>query len=222
MGNHIGRNINALRVHYGLSQMRFAEMLEVAQTSVSSWERGITIPRQNIVSRIIEILPGVTYDDIMSDDNGFARRVLRRNDDDPDYANVPLHGSIAAGTPIEMLPINETYKIPRDIKACVSSDCYLLKVRGNSMDRVLPNGSYALIEPCDDVAFDNKPYAVCINGNEATIKRVRKLGNGFELVPDSTDPTYRPKIYDYNNPSTEVVTVLGRVVWYCIPFPWDF
>ena len=90
------------------------------------------------------------------------------------------------------------------------------------MNRVLPNGSYALIDPCEDVTADNKPYAVCVNGYSATIKRVRKLANGFELAPDSTDPTYKPVVYDYGEEGTETITVIGRVVWYCVPFDWEF
>ena len=67
-----------------------------------------------------------------------------------------------------------------------------------------------------------QPYAVCVNGFDATVKRVRTLSNGFELVPDSTDPTYKPTVYDYGEPDTETVTVIGRVVWYTLPFEWRF
>ncbi len=34
-----------------------------------------------------------------------------------------------------------------------------------------------------------KAYAVCVNGFDATIKRVKPLSNGYELIPDSIDPT---------------------------------
>ena len=63
---------------------------------------------------------------------------------------------------------------------------------------------------------------MAVNGNDATIKRVKKLSNGFELVPDSTDPTYKPKVYDYGEDGTEEITVIGRVVWFCVPFDWNF
>lgn len=41
-------------------------------------------------------------------------------------------------------------------------------------------------------------------------------------APDSTDPTYRPTVYDYGEPGTETVTIIGRVVWYTLPFDWGF
>lgn len=31
------------------------------------------------------------------------------------------------------------------------------------MDRILPNGCFALVDPCDDVTHDGDPYAVCVN-----------------------------------------------------------
>ena len=61
-----------------------------------------------------------------------------------------------------------------------------------------------------------------MNGYDATIKRVRKLNNGFELVPDSNDPTYRPQTFNYNEPGTQTITVIGRVVYYVLPFDWEF
>ena len=90
------------------------------------------------------------------------------------------------------------------------------------MNRVLPNGCMALVDPCEAMERDGEPYAVCVNGYDATIKRVRTLANGFELDPDSTDPTYKPTIYVYGVEGTETITVIGRVVWYCVPFDWGF
>lgn len=88
------------------------------------------------------------------------------------------------------------------------------------MNRVLPNGCYALVDPDDREPVDNQAYAVCVNGYSATVKRVRRLANGFELVPDSTDPTYRPMVYDYGVEGTDEITVIGRVFWYTLPFDW--
>lgn len=90
------------------------------------------------------------------------------------------------------------------------------------MNRVLPDGCYALVDPDEaEPIIEYKVYAVCVNGYSATIKRIRLLANGIELIPDSLDPTYRPTVYDYNDPDTVTITIIGRVVWYCIPFDYD-
>ena len=57
-----------------------------------------------------------------------------------------------------------------------------------------------------------------VNGYDATIKRIRKLANGVELIPDSYDPTYRPKVYDFNEEDTPAIKILGKVVWWCKEF----
>lgn len=137
------------------------------------------------------------------------------------YIEIPIYGAIAAGRPIAMAEIEGTFPIPQK-KHEQYPDAFLLRVEGESMNRILPNGSYALVDPCTDVDRDGQPYAVCVNGYDATIKRVRKLNNGFELVPDSTDPTFKPTVYDYGVEGTETITPIGRVVYYVLPFDWDF
>lgn len=51
---------------------------------------------------------------------------------------------------------------------------------------------------------------------------MRKLNNGFELVPDSNDPTYQKTTYNFNEPHTDPVTVIGEVVYYVLPYDWGF
>lgn len=115
-----------------------------------------------------------------------------------------------------MQAFENTFSIPGELSRRYP-DAFLLKVDGESMSRILPNGSYALVNPCHE-AIDGRVYAVAVNGYAATIKRVRNLANGIELLPDSIDPTFRPIVYDYADPQAESVTVIGEVVWYVVPF----
>ena len=36
------------------------------------------------------------------------------------------------------------------------------------------------------------------------------------------DPTYEPQVFNYNEPDTMAVTVIGRVVFYVLPTDWEF
>ena len=134
-----------------------------------------------------------------------------------DMVPVPLLDSIAAGTSIEMIDVDKTYDIPSEIHNKYPQ-AFLLKVADNSMNRVLPNGCYALINPCREATEPMKAYAVCVNGFNATIQRVKPLSNGYELIPDSIDPTFRSQIFDFNEIGTQSVSIIGEVVWYLIPF----
>lgn len=137
-----------------------------------------------------------------------------------DMVPVPLLDSIAAGTSIEMIDVDKTYDIPAEIHNKYPQ-AFLLKVTDDSMNRVLPNGCYALINPCREATEPMKAYAVCVNGFNATIQRVRPLSNGYELIPDSIDPTFRPQIFDFNEIDTQSVSIIGEVVWYLVPFGFE-
>lgn len=241
--NYIGNNINALRVDKGLNQEQLALIAGVTQQTVSSWETGGSIPRRGNVMKIIAAYPELTYDSIMSEINGYSKTIVEKMIKDihqkgyedgkkagefivdriknQAFVDVPLYGSIAAGTPIEMIEVDDTHPVPTAVMD-EHPDAFLLTVKGQSMNRILPDGCYALIDPCEEIEHDNQPHAVCVNGYDATIKRVHKLANGFELVPDSTDPTYKPKVYDYGEPGTEEITVIGRVVYHVLPFDWSY
>lgn len=137
-----------------------------------------------------------------------------------DMVPVPLLDSIAAGTSIEMIDVDKTYDIPAEIHNKYPQ-AFLLKVADDSMNRVLPNGCYTLINPCREATEPMKAYAVCVNGFNATIQRVRPLSNGYELIPDSIDPTFRPQIFDFNEIDTQSVSIIGEVVWYLVPFGFE-
>ena len=202
-----------------MSQEKFAAPLGLTQQNYGNYERGEQKLNSDLIVRICETY-GCTAEWLLGLDNRPAN-AIRVAHDDSSFVDVPLYGSIAAGTPIEMVESEGTFPIPR-AKHEEFPKAFLLRVTGESMNRILPNGCYALVDPCDDVERDNQPYAGCVNGYDATVKRVHKLNNGFELVPDSTDPTFKPQVFDYGIEGTETITPIGRVVYYVLPYDWRF
>ncbi len=209
----ISNQIKTLRLAADMTQAELAERLGVTRATVTQWESGWSQPRMGKVQKLAEIF-NISISELVDTEK-------KTHSSSSDFVDVPLYGSIAAGTPIEMIEIEEAYPVAAK-KIEQYPDAFLLKVKGRSMDKILPDGCYALVDPCNDVERDNQPYAVCVNGYDATVKRVRKLANGFELVPDSTDPTYKTQVYDYGVEGTETITVIGRVVYYVLPFDWEF
>ena len=187
------------RVAKGLTQAELAKQIGTTQQQIARYESGSNDVKSSVLLKISEAL-GVTLTYLLGMDNV----AIPSNN----MVDVPLYGAIAAGTPIEMTPVENTQPIPAKVYE-LHPNAFLLKVEGNSMNRVLPNGSYALIDPCKTVERDGAPYAVCVNGYD-------------QLVPDSTDPTYETKTYNYNEPETQTITVIGRVVYYVLPFDWEF
>lgn len=211
------RRLKELRDDAGLSQQAVADRIGISDTAYQNYEHG----DRDIPGNVIEAL-ALLYDtstDFILGLVKYKNKAAKPRTDG--FVDVPIYGSIAAGTPIEMIEIEGSHPVPAEVVE-EYPDAFLLTVRGQSMNRILPDGCYALVDPCEDVERDNQPHAVCVNGYDATIKRVHKLANGFELVPDSTDPTYKAKVYDYGEQGTEEITVIGRVVYHVLPFDWSY
>lgn len=213
-------NLKAARKAAKLTQKQAAERSGIALGTLRRWEQGKNEPDMASII-LLANLYGVTTDTLLgseyADEIPGAAKIIPF----PSRTAVPLLGRIAAGQPIEMDEVDDRIEIPEPV-FYKYPDAFLLTVDGESMNRILPNGCYALINPVDEIRRDNAPYAVCVNGYDATIKRVHRLNHGFELIPDSTDQTFVPKIYDYNDPATDVITVIGEVVWYTLPYDWSF
>lgn len=85
--------------------------------------------------------------------------------------------------------------------------CYLLKVKGDSMiPRFLP-GDFAVVKPQTDVDSGD-PAIVLIDGEEGTLKRIKKVTNGIILRSDNSLYTDR----EFYGEDTSLVTIIGKVI----------
>ena len=116
----------------------------------------------------------------------------------PEAANdsvieLPLHGRIAAGMPIEALEGQSTLPVPAALLG--PGEHYALEVAGDSMvEEGILDGDYALIRKTD-VAREGEIVVALINDEEATLKTFRREGSMVRLDPANRnyDPQrYRP------------------------------
>lgn len=223
MSTFIGNNIHSIRVNYGLTQAQLAELTGISQTSISAWECGKSVPRLSSVKQIVDAFPDLELDDLYSQVLGYSRRVLRGTNESPDsrFLYAPLYGSIAAGKPIDMLETDALHPIP-GVLAKRYPRAFYLKVQGESMNRRLPNGCFALINSQVAEAIDGKVYAVCVGTSSATVKRVRKRDGAIVLEPDSTDPSFRPQVFEgAGQEGEQELSIIGQVVWYTVPYDFE-
>jgi repressor LexA len=110
-----------------------------------------------------------------------------------DMLEIPLHGRIAAGTPIEALQGTETLPVPAALLG--PGEHYALEVAGDSMvEEGILDGDYALIRR-QDTARDGEIVVALVNNEEATLKTFRREGQMVRLDPANRqyDPQrYRP------------------------------
>jgi len=119
-----------------------------------------------------------------------------------DTIEIPLHGRIAAGTPIEALQGTEGFAVPSALLG--PGEHYALEVSGDSMiDEGILDGDFALIRKVD-TARDGEIVVALIDNEEATLKTYRREGRMVRLDPANS--RYEPQRYDESR-----VQIQGRL-----------
>lgn len=109
-----------------------------------------------------------------------------------DTMEIPLHGRIAAGTPIEALQGTESFAVPAALLG--PGEHYALEVAGDSMvEEGILDGDFALIRKAD-TAHDGEIVVALIDNEEATLKTFRREGSMIRLDPANRN--YEPQRYD--------------------------
>lgn len=119
-----------------------------------------------------------------------------------DTIEIPLHGRIAAGTPIEALQGTEAFAVPAALLG--PGEHYALEVSGDSMiEEGILDGDFALIRKVD-TARDGEIIVALIDNEEATLKTYHREGPTIRLDPANS--RYEPQRYDENR-----VRIQGRL-----------
>jgi repressor LexA len=178
-------------------------------------ERGF-IRRLPHRARALEVLkrPEVAPPPARPERTGFSPRVIKGDFKgaipgatvarDADAVELPLHGRIAAGTPIEALrDPSSTVSIPAVLLA--RGEHYALEVSGDSMvDAGIFDGDTIIIQACD-TAENGSIVVALVDDAEATLKRLRRRGASIALEP--ANPNYETRIF-----GPDRVKVQGRLV----------
>lgn len=115
---------------------------------------------------------------------------------------LPLHGRIAAGTPIEALEGQSSLSVPAALLG--PGEHYALEVSGDSMiEAGILDGDYALIRRTES-ARDGEIVVALVDEAEATLKYFRREGQMVRLDP--ANHAYSPQRYQSGQ-----VRVQGRL-----------
>jgi repressor LexA len=131
------------------------------------------------------------------------------NQDTPEQMNdntisLPLHGKIAAGTPIEALS-DPTQSIDVPMSMIGNRDCYALEIEGDSMiEAGILDGDTVVIER-GDTAENGAVVVALVDDQEATLKRLRRKGDSIALEP--ANAAYETRIF-----GPDRVKLQGRLI----------
>ena len=119
-----------------------------------------------------------------------------------DTIEIPMHGRIAAGTPIEALQGTEGFAVPAALLG--PGEHYALEVSGDSMvEEGILDGDFALIRRVD-TAREGEIVVALIDEEQATLKTFRREGQMVRLDP--ANRMYEPQRY-----RPEQVRIQGRL-----------
>ncbi|MBF9061254.1 transcriptional repressor LexA [Rhodobacterales bacterium HKCCSP123] len=145
---------------------------------------------------------------------GFAPRVIEGDRSDPPRGAMPVEaaatelpvmGRIAAGTPIEAISeVASHVAVPQQMLRGGRSH-YALEVKGDSMiEAGINDGDIVVIE--EGATAENGEIVVAlVEGQEATLKRLRRKGGMIAL--EAANPAYETRVF-----RDDQVTVQGKLV----------
>lgn len=127
--------------------------------------------------------------------NAATAAVIRAPEAKPAPANdvieIPLHGRIAAGVPIEAMETSAMLPVPAALLG--AGEHYALEVSGDSMiEAGIFDGDYALIRKTD-TARDGEIVVALVRGEEATLKYLHRDNGMIRLDP--ANAAYEPQVY---------------------------
>lgn len=115
---------------------------------------------------------------------------------------LPLVGRIAAGRPIEAIPGRDTLNLADFF---LGPDRFALRVRGDSMSGAgILDGDTVVVQR-SATARDRDIVVALIDGDEATLKRIRYGKGSVTLIPEN--PEMEPMTYEKDRVAVQGVVV---------------
>ena len=165
----LGSNIKRLRVEHCLTQGELGKIAGVSPMAVSQWENGRAVPRMGAIQRMADYF-GISKSSLIDDEaDGFVAGSVHY---EVTSLTAPVYGRISAGDALEMLPVTEeAYVIPPVAES--HPDGFFLTVSGDSMDKIMPNGSLVYFDKSAEVPSHRDRS---IDASDPDAPQVRILG----------------------------------------------
>lgn len=204
---NFGNNLKKIRQEKEMTQEELAKKINTSRSNIANYENDKNMPSIEILNNLSEALN-------CSTDYLLGKSDKKTNTSDIDNLDkkiymCPVYGQISAGQPnwaeecIEgRLPLDP------DFMGIVNpEEHFFLRVNGESMNKIVKNGAFALIHKQDYVE-NGEIAVVLVNGYDATLKKFTKQGDLVILEPQSKDDSFETQVYDKNTP----IKILGKYI----------
>lgn len=200
-----GTNLKKIRQDNNLTQEELAKKINTSRSNIANYENDKNMPSIDILEKLSEILS-------CSIDYLLGKSDIKNPDLKDKLFLIPIVGKVAAGKPIFANENIEGY-LPIDplmYNLTSPNGFFFLQIQGESMNKLIKNGSYALIKK-QDYAEDGDVIVAIVNGDdEATVKRYKQLNEQFVMLePVSEDSSFQPIPIDLKNTN---FSIIGKVI----------
>lgn len=199
------RNIFSANLRYYMEQSKknqvdLANDLGVTSSTVSDWVNAKKYPRVDKMQMIADYL-GILISDLREEKATFPS-------ESPNITVIPVFGSVQAGIPLDAIEeILDYEEISSDMAS--QGEYFALQVQGDSMEPRIKEGDVVIVRKQADVE-SGETAIVLVNGNDATIKKIKKGSEGIILVPNNS--SYEPMFYSNQDIHSLPILILGKVV----------
>lgn len=197
--------IKKLREEFRITQQELADKLNGAKSTIAMYENETRKPSMEVLIKLSEIFN-------CSIDYLLGKSDIKNPDLKDNLFLIPIVGKVSAGQPILVDENIEGY-LPIDplmYNLTSPNGFFFLQIQGESMNKLIKNGSYALIKK-QEYAENGDVIVAIVNGdNEATVKRYKQLNEQFVMLePVSEDGSFQPITIDLK--STKF-SIIGKVI----------
>lgn len=197
--------IKILREEFGFTQQDLANKLECSKSVIGLYESETRKPSMEVLLKLSDIFN-------CSIDYLLGKSDIKTVDLKDKLFLIPIVGKVAAGQPILADENIEGY-LPIDplmYNLTSPNGFFFLQIQGESMNKLIKNGSFALIKK-QDYAENGDVIVAIVNGDdEATVKRYKQLNEQFVMLePVSEDSSFQPITIDLKNTK---FSIIGKVI----------
>lgn len=209
----LGEYIKSFREKHDISMEKFADMSGLSKSYVGVLEKGINYktgepikPSVPVIKKVAEAT-GIDFQDLFTSIEGLVTVKSPRSTGQA--VKIPILGSVVAGLPIsayeDVLGFEE---ITPEMAA--HGEHYALRVTGDSMFPHICEGDIVIVRVQPDVESEDIAV-VLVNGDEATLKKVKKDSNGMTLYAYNL-AVYEPHVYTNKQIAELPIIISGKVV----------
>lgn len=183
----------------GKSQSDIVEAFDISPSTVSDWFNGKKYPRIDKIELIADFLN--IYKSDLIEEHGRTDKMGNP------VISIPLLGTVKAGYDY-LAEENWIGTVDISEKLAKIGTFFALRVKGESMSPAIMENDIVIIQKQDDCE-NNDIAIVRVNGEEGTIKKIKKTDAGITLQP--LNPNYDPLFYTNEEIKSVPIVIVGIV-----------